>query len=124
MNNQLGIKGYDFIEFYVGSAKIWAYWHSKSMGMEIKGYHGPETGVKDKVSYYLEKNKIKLVLTSSIKPSNYEINYFIERHGDGVKRWSLHVDDVKSAFDLAVKNGGIPVRSPKRFENDYGFVDE
>jgi len=124
MTNHLGIKGYDFIEFYVGSAKIWAYWHAKALGMEIKGYLGPETGVKDKVSYYLEKNKIKLVLTSSIKPTNYEINYFIERHGDGVKRWSLNVEDVRTAFDIAVKNGGIPLRNPKRFENDNGYIDE
>ncbi len=52
MAEQMGIRGYDFIEFYVGSAKMWAYWHAKAMGFEIKAYSGPETGVKDRASYF------------------------------------------------------------------------
>ncbi|RPI75725.1 MAG: 4-hydroxyphenylpyruvate dioxygenase [Ignavibacteriales bacterium] len=124
MANQLNIKGYDYIEFYVGSAKMWAYWMAKTMAFAIKGYSGPEKGVKDKVSYFLVKNKIKFVVSSAIKPSNYEIASFVEKHGDGVKRWSLKVDNVKEAFELAVKNGGIPVRNPKRFEDEHGFIEE
>lgn len=124
MENQLRIKGYDYIEFYVGSAKMWAYWHAKAMGFEIKGYCGPETGVKDRVSYYLTQNKIKLAITSATKPSTFEVSSFVERHGDGVKRWSLNVDNVKDAFDTAVKNGGIPVRNPKKFEDEDGYIEE
>ncbi len=124
MANQLNIKGYDFIEFYVGSAKMWAYWLAKTMAFEIKGYSGPETGVKDKASYFLVKNKIKLVISSALKPSNYEVASFIEKHGDGVKRWSLAVENVKEAFELAVKNGGIPVRNLKRFEDENGYIEE
>ena len=105
MSNQLKIRGYDFIEFYVGSAKMWAYWHAKAMAFDIVGYCGPETGVKDKTSYFLVKNKIKIVITSAIKPSNYEVASFVEKHGDGVKRWSLSVENVKEAFDAALKNG-------------------
>ena len=33
MSNNLGLIGYDFVEFYVGSAKMWAYWHVKAMGL-------------------------------------------------------------------------------------------
>ncbi len=124
MENQLGIIGYDFVEFYVGSAKMWAYWHAKAMGLEFTGYAGPETGVKDRVSYLMTKNKIKFIITSATKPSNYEINSFIQKHGDGVKRWSLQVPDVKHAFDTAVKNGAIPVKSPKKFQDENGFVEE
>ena len=124
MSNQLKIRGYDFIEFYVGSAKMWAYWHAKAMAFDIVGYCGPETGVKDKTSYFLVKNKIKIVITSAIKPSNYEVASFVEKHGDGVKRWSLNVENVQEAFDEAVKNGGIPVRSLKRFENENGYIEE
>ena len=58
MSNNLGLIGYDFVEFYVGSAKMWAYWHVKAMGLEVKAYLGPETGNRDRVSYYLEKNDI------------------------------------------------------------------
>ena len=57
MSDSLGILGYDYVEFYVGSAKMWAYWHTKALGMTIAGYLGPESGVKDMASYYLEKNK-------------------------------------------------------------------
>jgi 4-hydroxyphenylpyruvate dioxygenase len=124
MTNQLGILGYDFVEFYVGSAKMWAYWHAKAMGFSIAGYLGPETGVKDKVAYYLIKNNIQIVLSSPIKPANYEIESFIQKHGDGVKRWSLKVKDVKTAFDTAIKNGAIPTRSPKKFEDNNGYIEE
>ena len=124
MSNQLKIKGYDYIEFYVGSAKMWAYWHAKAMAFNIVGYCGPETGVKDKTSYFLVKNNMKFVITSAIKPSNYEVASFVEKHGDGVKRWSLSVEDVQEAFDKAVKNGGIPVRNPKRFDDKNGYIEE
>jgi 4-hydroxyphenylpyruvate dioxygenase len=43
MSNNLGLIGYDFVEFYVGSAKMWAYWHTKAMGLQVKAYLGPET---------------------------------------------------------------------------------
>ncbi len=120
----LGIRGYHFVEFYVGSAKMWAYWMAKALSMKVEGYCGPETGVKDKVSYYLVKNHIRFVITSAVKPTNYDVMYFIERHGDGVKRWSLNVDDVKTAYESAVKGGGIPSRTPKKFENEHGYVEE
>lgn len=124
MSEKLGIKGYDFVEFYVGSAKIWAYWHAKAMGLDITGYSGPETGIRDRVSYYLTKNKLRFVVTSAIKPTNYEVSSFVQKHGDGVKRWSLAVDDVRKAYDLAVKNGGIPVKTPKKYEDEHGYIEE
>ncbi len=31
-------------EFYVGSAKMTAYWFATALGMEVTGYLGPETG--------------------------------------------------------------------------------
>jgi 4-hydroxyphenylpyruvate dioxygenase len=124
MSNQLGLIGYDYVEFYVGSAKMWAYWHAKALGFEIKGYLGPETKVRDRVSYLVTKNKINIILTSAIKPETYDVASFIQKHGDGVKRWALKVNDVKSAYDTSVKNGGIPVRTPKRFEDENGYVEE
>lgn len=124
MQNSLGIIGYDYVEFYVGSAKMWAYWHAKALSFKLVGYSGPETGVKDRVSYYMVKNKIQIVLTSFTRPSNFEVSSFIQRHGDGVKRWALKVHDVKNAFDNALKNGGIPVRMPKKFSDENGYAEE
>lgn len=124
MPNQLGLIGYDYVEFYVGSAKMWAYWHAKAFGMKITGYLGPETGFKDKVSYFLSLNNMRIVVTSAIKPSNYEISHFVTHHGDGVKRWALKVNDVTQAFNDSVSNGGIPVRFPKTFSDDSGKIEE
>jgi 4-hydroxyphenylpyruvate dioxygenase len=124
MSNRIGIKGYDYIEFYVGSAKMWAYWHAKAMGFEIMGYMGPESGVRDRVSYYLVKNKIQFLVTSAVKPGSSEIQSFVQLHGDGVKRWALKVEHVKTAFDNALKNGAIPVRNVKRFSDDHGYTEE
>ena len=89
MSNVLGIRGYDYVEFYVGSAKMTAYWYAKTLGMKIMGYTGPETGSKDRVSYYLESDRLKIVLTSAIDPGCYEVLSFLNQHGDGVKRWAV-----------------------------------
>ena len=123
MSDGLGILGYDYVEFYVGSAKMWAYWHAKALGMTITGYAGPETGVKEKVSYYLIKNNLRVVITSALKPSEYEINSFVTKHGDGVKRWSLKVKDVKTAFETALRNGAIPERLPRKIKDENGEIE-
>lgn len=124
MTKETGIRGYHFVEFYTGSAKVWAYWYAKAFSMRITAYSGPETGVKDRVSYYLTKNKLKFLVTSFTTPGNYEVSGFVIRHGDGVKRWALEVDDVTRAFTEAVEKKAIPVSSPKRYEDEHGFVEE
>jgi 4-hydroxyphenylpyruvate dioxygenase len=124
MAHPIGIIGYDYVEFYVGSAKMWAYWHAKGMGMKIKAYSGPEYGVRDRASYLMELNDLKIVVTSPIKPGAADINLFVQQHGDGVKRWSLKVKDVKTAFNNAIKNGAIPVRNYKKITDDKGYIEE
>lgn len=124
MPNKLGIRGFDYIEFYVGSAKMVTYWHARAMGFEIIGYKGPETGSRDRISYFLKKGKIKIVITSSCHPSTFEVTSFLERHGDGVKRWAFEVADVEKAYAYAVEHGAIPLRSPTRYEDQNGFVVE
>lgn len=123
MSNTLGIRKFDFVEFYVGSAKTTAYWFAKSLGFEIKGYKGPETGVRDTVSYYLSKNNIKFVITSFLKPSNFEVMNFVNTHGDGVKRWAFEVDDVLRAYNYACENSAVPSSKPKRVEDENGSVE-
>ena len=124
MSDPLGIRGYDYVEFYVGSAKMIAYWYAKAMGLKITGYAGPETGVRDRISYYLTNNNFKLVLTSAVQPTCYEVQGFIGRHGDGVKRWALEVNDVEAAFKYATQNSAVMVRRPEKIENEHGYVTE
>ena len=124
MVNTLGIRRYDFVEFYVGSAKTTAYWYVKALGLDLVGYLGPETGVRDRVSYYLTKNDLKFVITSPVQPSCYEVFGFINRHGDGVKRWAVEVDDVTASFNYAVQHGAVLVERPHKIEDDKGYIEE
>ncbi|MCF7809031.1 MAG: 4-hydroxyphenylpyruvate dioxygenase [Candidatus Marinimicrobia bacterium] len=124
MSDSLGIRGYDYIEFYVGSAKMVAYWYAKALNMEITGYQGPETGVRDRISYYLSKNKLKFVITSGLKPDSVEILNFLNLHGDGIKRWAIEVDDVEKIYTHAMEKGAISVRRPQHLKNAHGSVSE
>ncbi len=124
MSNNLGIRNYDYVEFYVGSAKMSAFWYASTLGMKITGYIGPETGTKDRVSYYLSKNNLKIVLTSAVQPSCYEVLSFVNKHGDGVKRWAVEVDDVEKAFQYATQHGAVMVKKPEMIKNKHGFVTE
>ena len=59
-------------------------------------YRGPETGVRDRASYLLVQNKIRLVLTSPLGPDG-EIADHVRQHGDGVRDIALWVDDARDA---------------------------
>ena len=124
MSDVMGIRKYDYVEFYVGSAKTTAYWYAKALGINITGYLGPETGVRERISYLLTKNDLKIVLTSAVQPSNYDVWGFIQRHGDGVKRWSVEVEDVEAAFKYATQHGAVMVARPHKLEDDHGYVEE
>ena len=124
MTNTIGIRKYDYIEFYVGSAKMVAYWFSKAMGLKVTAYRGPETGCRDRSSYLLEKDQIKFVISSPIQPSTSDMQLFLQAHGDGVKRFALEVDNVVKAFDYAVEHGAIPQQAPQvEKEDDKGYVE-
>lgn len=122
MKNSLGIRGFDYIEFFVGSAKVWAYWHAKAMGFEIKGYLGPETGHRDRCTYFLQQNDLKVQITSALHPGTYDVIDFVNRHGDGVKLVGYEVDDVEKAFTTVIQRGGIPVQQPTKYEDEYGYT--
>lgn len=124
MGNPLKIRGYDYVEFYVGSAKMVAYWFAKALSMKITAYLGPETGVRDRTSYYLKKNDLRIVVTSAAQPTTYEILGFVHKHGDGVKRWAMKVADVTAAFNYATSHGAVMVKRPQRLEDNHGYVEE
>ncbi|MFK7785588.1 MAG: 4-hydroxyphenylpyruvate dioxygenase [Crocinitomicaceae bacterium] len=113
---------YDFIEYYVGMAKMVVYWHVKALGFKVVAYAGPETGVEDKCSYYIVKNDIKLVITAASQPSSYRIVSFVDLHGNGIKQIGINVEDVDSFFENALKKGAIPLTFPETLSDDKGSV--
>jgi 4-hydroxyphenylpyruvate dioxygenase len=117
----LPLKGTDFVELYVGNAKQAAFYYELAFGFKTVAYAGPETGLKNKVSYVLQQGKIRLVLSSDLK-GDTEISEHVHKHGDGVKVLALWVDDATKAFEETVKRGAVPAMSPTVFEDNYGKV--
>lgn len=114
---------YDFIEYYVGMAKMVVYWHVKALGFKVVAYAGPETGCADKCSYFIVKNNIKLVITSASQPSSYQIVSFVDLHGNGIKKIAVQIKDVTSFFKKAIKDGAIPVQFPQTISDSHGSVE-
>lgn len=57
------INGTDYVELYVGNAKQAAHYYKTAFGFQSLAYAGLETGVKDRTSYVVVQDKIRLILT-------------------------------------------------------------
>jgi 4-hydroxyphenylpyruvate dioxygenase len=115
------INGTDYVEFYVGNAKQAAHYYQSAFGFQFAAYRGPETGVRDRTSYLLVQNKIRLVLTSPLGPEG-EIADHVRRHGDGVRDIALWVDDARDAYEKAVERGAESAYEPRAARDDNGEV--
>ena len=60
----LPLLGTDYVEFYVGNAKQAAHFYKTALGFQSLAYAGLETGIKDRTSYVVVQDKIKLVFTT------------------------------------------------------------
>lgn len=117
----LPLLGTDYVELYVGNAKQAAYYYQVAWGFQPVAYSGLETGQKDRVSYVLQQDKIRLVLTSPMAPGG-EINRHIEQHGDGVKVVALWVDDARKSYEETTKRGAESYVEPYVLEDEEGQV--
>ena len=117
----LPLLGTDYVELYVGNAKQAAYYYQTAWGFTPIAYSGLETGQKDRVSYMLQQDKIRLVLTSPMQPGG-EINRHIEQHGDGVKVVALWVDDATKSYEETTKRGAKSFLKPEKREDENGHV--
>jgi 4-hydroxyphenylpyruvate dioxygenase len=115
------INGTDYIELYVGNSKQAAHFYKTAFGFQSHAYAGLQTGLKDRESYVVVQDKIRLVLTSPLK-SGTEIGKHIDKHGDGVKVVALWVDDATYAYETAMKNGATSYMEPVTEEDDHGKV--
>ena len=117
----LPLNGTDYVELYVGNAKQAAHFYKTAFGFQSVAYAGLETGVKDRVSYVLQQDKIRLVLTSPLGPGG-AINEHINKHGDGVKNVALWVDDATKSWEETTKRGAESAFEPIVKEDDHGKV--
>lgn len=117
----LPINGTDYVELYVGNAKQAAHYYKTAFGFQELAYAGLETGLRDRTSYVLVQDKIRLVLTTPLDP-NSEISHHIRMHGDGVKVIALWVDDARSAFNETVARGAKPFLEPEVLTDSHGEI--
>ncbi len=117
----LPLDGTDYVEFYVGNAKQAAHFYKTAFGFQSLAYAGPETGMKDKVSYVIRQNKLTFVLTTPLRMNN-EIADHIYKHGDGVKVLALRVDDASDAWKQTTVRGAKTYMEPVHLKDDDGEV--
>ena len=115
----LPLQGTDYIELYVGNAKQAAHYYMSAFGFQPLAYAGPETGMKEKVSYTVNQNKLTLVLTTALR-INDEIADHVYQHGDGIKVIALKVDDSTRAWEETTKRGAKSYMKPLKLKDDSG----
>jgi len=117
----LPLLGTDYVEFYVGNAKQSAHYYKTAFGYQSLAYAGLETGVRDRTSYVLKQDKIRLVLTTPLN-ENSPINDHLRKHGDGVKVVALWVEDATSAYEETIKRGARSFMEPTVEKDEFGEV--
>lgn len=117
----LPLQGTDYIEFYVGNAKQAAFYYKTAFGFQNLAYAGPETGVKDKVSYVVRQNKLTFVFTTPLRSGNLIADH-VYKHGDGVKVLALKVDDATDAFHQTTQRGARAYLEPVTMSDEQGEV--
>jgi 4-hydroxyphenylpyruvate dioxygenase len=111
----------DYVEFYVGSARQWAYYHKYGLGFKPIAYAGPETGVRDHVSYMMEQGRVRVILTNSLQPDS-AISSHVTLHGDGVKDIAIKVKNLNDALSDIDERKIVKHESPQRIKTDNGNV--
>jgi len=117
----LPLLGTDYVELYVGNAKQSAHFYKTAFGFQSLAYAGLETGVKDRTSYVLKQDKIRLVLTTPLT-SDSPINDHLRKHGDGVKVIALWVEDATKAWQETTARGAKSFMEPTTERDSNGEV--
>jgi 4-hydroxyphenylpyruvate dioxygenase len=100
----LPLKGIDYVEFWVANARQASAYYRALWGFTPTAYSGLETKIRDRASYVMQQNDIRLVLTAPLTPEG-EIAEHVHKHGDGVHDIAFAVDDVKSAWHETTARG-------------------
>lgn len=117
----LPLLGTDYVEFYVGNAKQAAHFYKTAFGFQSFAYAGLETGMRDRASYVVKQDKIKIVLTTALN-SDSPIGEHVKKHGDGVKVVALWVEDARSAYEETIKRGAKSYMEPVVEKDEHGEV--
>lgn len=117
----LPIDGTDYLELYVGNCKQAAHFYKTAFGFQSLAYAGLETGLRDRESYVVVQDKIRLILTTPLK-SGTEIGKHIDKHGDGVKVVALWVDDARKSYQETTSRGAKSFLEPTMEKDEHGEI--
>lgn len=117
----LPLQGTDYVEFYVGNAKQAAHFYKTAFGFQSLAYAGPETGIKDRVSYVVRQHKLTFMFTTPLRSQNPLADH-IYKHGDGVKVLALKVEDATDAWQQTTARGGKSYLAPETLTDADGDV--
>jgi 4-hydroxyphenylpyruvate dioxygenase len=89
--------------------------------MELVGYSGPETGIKDHKAYVLTSGACRFVIKGGVSPDSPLLDHH-RSHGDGVIDISLEVPDVDKCLRHARSQGARVLAEPNEVSDEYGTV--
>ena len=115
------ISGWDALVWTVGNATQVALYYQAVYGMELVAYAGPETGVRDHVSYVLHSGAARFVLNGAVEPGSPLIAAH-GRHGDGISDIALQVPDVDKCVAHARATGATVLEEPHDVSDSNGTV--
>lgn len=117
----LPLRAVKHVELYCGNAKQSAYFYRVAMGFSLVAYAGPETGVRDKVTYVLQQDRITLLLTTPIVKDS-PITSFLSMHGDGVRDVAMETTDAEFCYAYTTGKGAKSILAPAVLEDKHGRV--
>ncbi len=109
--NSKSLKGIDYIEIYVFNAFQAANFYRSVFGFDIIGYAGPETGLKDRASYFLRQGSISLLISSAIHGDSPSSRHIVN-HKESIKDVAFKATDVSKLYETALKAGAISILEP------------
>jgi 4-hydroxyphenylpyruvate dioxygenase len=115
--NQFSLKAIDHIEIYVFNAFQAANFYRSVFGFDIIAYAGPETGLKDQISYFLRQGFISLVISSSTNRESPFLQHVIN-HDESIKDIAFTTDNVFQLYEAAIKVGAVSVLEPTELYDD------
>ena len=115
------ISGWDALVWTVGNATQAALFFQAVYGMELVAYAGPETGLRDHVSYVLRSGAVRFVLNGAVRPDSPLVAVH-GRHGDGISDIALQVPDVDKCVAHARATGATVLEGPRDLSDEHGIV--
>ncbi|MCB2198395.1 4-hydroxyphenylpyruvate dioxygenase [bacterium] len=109
------------VELAVGNAKQASFYYRNTFGFTQEAYAGPETGQRERASYFLRQGNARIILTTPLFKDD-PLARHIHEHGDGVVDIAFHVRNADESYTEAVARGGKSAQEPHTVTDKNGSV--